>query len=53
LGGYVYFSGRAALREKGPELLKSGSRVGLQGRMMGLMALSSTLVALGAYRLVN
>ena len=53
LGAYVYWSGSKALNERRAEIIKKGARVGLRGRMAGLTLLSSSLAALGAYRLIN
>lgn len=53
LGGYVYWSGSRALNERRAEMIKKGARVGLRGRMAGLTILSSSLAALGIYRLIN
>jgi hypothetical protein len=41
------------LREREMEILKSGSRVTMQARRFGIFGLSSVLVGLGVYRLVN
>lgn len=41
------------LRQREAEILKSGSRVTMQARRMGILGLSATMVGLGVYRLVN
>lgn len=53
LGIYSYASGMSQLRQREAEILKSGSRVTMQMRRMGIFGLSATLVGMGAYRLVN
>ena len=53
LGGYVYWSGSRALNKRRAEIIKKGARVGLRGRMAGLTILSSSLITLGVYRLIN
>jgi hypothetical protein len=53
LGIYSYASGMSQLREREMEILKSGSRVTMQARRFGIFGLSSVLVGLGVYRLVN
>jgi hypothetical protein len=41
------------LREREAEILRSGSRVTMQARRLGIFGLSGVLVGLGVYRLVN
>ena len=53
LGIYSYASGMSQLREREMEIMKSGSRVTMQARRLGIFGLSSVLVGLGVYRLVN
>ncbi|WPH01787.1 Hypothetical protein R9X50_00464000 [Acrodontium crateriforme] len=53
LGVYTYASGMSQLRQREREIAKSGSRFGLGARRMGIFGLSGSLVALGAYRLLN
>jgi hypothetical protein len=53
LGIYSYASGMSQFREREMEILKSGSRVTMQARRLGIFGLSSVLVGLGVYRLVN
>ena len=53
LGIYSYASGMSQLRQREAEILKSGSRVTMQARRMGILGLSATMVGLGVYRLVN
>jgi hypothetical protein len=53
LGAYSYFSGHAQLRQQESKILKSGTRLGLKSRQMGITGIAMSLVGLGLYRLVN
>jgi hypothetical protein len=53
LGIYSYASGMSQLKEREAEILRSGSRVTMQARRLGIFGLSGVLVGLGVYRLVN
>jgi hypothetical protein len=53
LGGYTYFSGHNQLRQRQAQILKSGSRLGLKARGVGITIMSIGLGAIGLYRLVN
>ena len=53
LGAYTWYSGRKQLQERELEILRSGSRFGLQARRASVLGMSAMLVAVGAYRLVN
>lgn len=53
LGAYSYFSGHAQLRQQESKILKSGTRLGIKSRQMGITGIAMSLVGLGFYRLVN
>jgi hypothetical protein len=51
LGFYTYYSGRKQLMEREREILRSGSRLGIGARKAMLLAMSTGLVGVGAWRL--
>ncbi|KAM0795213.1 hypothetical protein BDR22DRAFT_871834 [Usnea florida] len=53
LGGYVYYSGKQALKERGHMIARQSGLGGLKWRLRGIALLSSTFVGMGLYRLVN
>lgn len=53
LGAYSYFSGHAQLRQQEAKILKSGTRLGMKSRQIGITGIAMSLVGLGLYRLVN
>lgn len=53
LGAYSYFSGHAQLRQQEAKILKSGKRLGMKSRQMGITGIAMSLVGLGLYRFVN
>ena len=53
LGGYVYYSGKQALKERGHLIARQSGLRGLKWRLRGIALLSSTFVGMGLYRLVN
>jgi hypothetical protein len=57
LGVYTYWSGRHQLNERKAEIerqfARGTTRFGLAARRANLVAISATLVAVGAYRLIN
>lgn len=52
LGIYTYASGRKQLHEREVEILRSGSRFGMQARKASVLGMSAVLVGMGVYRLV-
>ena len=52
-GAYVYISGRNGLKDREKEIMKRSRYIGMRGRLTSLTILSSTLVGLGLYRLIN
>jgi hypothetical protein len=53
LGVYSYVSGQHQLERQRAKILASGTRFGLQARQRGITALSTMLIGIGLYRLVN
>lgn len=53
LGAYVYYSGKQGLKERGHIIARQSGMGGLRWRLRGLALLSSSLVGMGLYRLVN
>ena len=53
LGGYVYYSGKQGLKERGHMITRQSGLGGLKWRLRGIALLSSTFVGMGLYRLVN
>ena len=53
LGGYVYYSGKQGLKERGHMIARQSGLGGLKWRLRGIALLSSTFVGMGLYRLVN
>ncbi|KAK3714427.1 hypothetical protein LTR37_007733 [Vermiconidia calcicola] len=53
LGFYTYYSGRKQLLKRKHEIMRSGSRFGIAARKAGLVGMSTVLVGVGAWRLVN
>ncbi|THW03726.1 hypothetical protein D6D17_03522 [Aureobasidium pullulans] len=50
LGAYTYWSGHRELRTREAEIMKSGSRLTMAARRLGITGLSGTLVGLGLWR---
>lgn len=50
LGAYSYWSGHRQLKLREREILKSGSKIGMKARGLGVTMISLVLVGLGAYR---
>ncbi|RMZ82241.1 hypothetical protein DV738_g1835, partial [Chaetothyriales sp. CBS 135597] len=53
LGGYTYFSGMRQLRLQSQAIELSKSKYKVGSRQLGIVLLSSTLVGLGMYRMIN
>ncbi|THZ12166.1 hypothetical protein D6C89_10848 [Aureobasidium pullulans] len=50
LGAYTYWSGHRELRTREAEIMKSGSRLTMAARRLGITGLSGMLVGLGLWR---
>ncbi|THY14738.1 hypothetical protein D6D01_08062 [Aureobasidium pullulans] len=50
LGAYTYWSGDRELRTREAEIMKSGSRLTMAARRLGITGLSGMLVGLGLWR---
>lgn len=50
LGAYTYWSGHRELRTREQEILRSGSKLTMSARRLGITGLSGVLVGLGLYR---
>lgn len=53
LGVYTYLSGQKQLDMQRARILASGTRFGIRSRQRGITVLSSVLVGIGLWRLVN
>lgn len=53
LGTYTYYSGMKQLRDRQNIIRMSKSKYKTGSRQLGIISLSSTLVGLGIYRLLN
>ncbi|KAK4627355.1 hypothetical protein CLAFUW4_04686 [Fulvia fulva] len=53
LGIYTWHSGMKQLRERDYEIVKSGTRFGIQARKGAILVTSAVMVGLGVYRLRN
>ncbi|KAL2358327.1 hypothetical protein BJ546DRAFT_834228 [Cryomyces antarcticus] len=53
LGAYSYLSGQHQLRQRQAEILRSGTKISMKSRQMGITSISLVLVGMGLYRLVN
>ncbi|EME46250.1 hypothetical protein DOTSEDRAFT_127204 [Dothistroma septosporum NZE10] len=53
LGIYTWHSGMKQLREREYEIVKSGTRFGVQARKGAILVTSAVMVGLGVYRLRN
>ncbi|KAI4834383.1 hypothetical protein E4T44_08850 [Aureobasidium sp. EXF-8845] len=50
LGAYTYWSGHRELRTREQEIMRSGSRLTMAARRLGITGLSGMLVGLGLWR---
>ncbi|KAI4746216.1 hypothetical protein E4T50_03416 [Aureobasidium sp. EXF-12298] len=50
LGAYTYWSGHRELRTREQEILRSGSKLTMAARRLGITGLSGMLVGLGLWR---
>ncbi|KAF2257743.1 hypothetical protein CC78DRAFT_622373 [Lojkania enalia] len=50
LGVYTYISGHNQLTKREALIRKSGSRLGMGGRRVGITGMAATLVGIGIYR---
>ncbi|RMD40987.1 hypothetical protein DV735_g4113, partial [Chaetothyriales sp. CBS 134920] len=53
LGGYTYFSGMRQLRLQSQAIELSKSKYKVGSRQLGIVLLSSSLIGLGMYRMIN
>lgn len=50
LGAYTYWSGQRQLRLREQEILKSGSKINMAARRLGITSIAAVLIGMGAYR---
>lgn len=50
LGAYTYWSGHQQLRLREQEILKSGSKINMAARRLGITGIATVLLGMGAYR---
>jgi len=53
LGIYTYLNGRRNLELQRRKIIASGSRFGMRSRQIGITGLSTMLVGMGLWRLIN
>lgn len=50
LGVYTYWSGHSQLRQREQEILRSGSKINMAARRLGITGIAAALIGVGAYR---